>query len=60
MEEADGGVNQNLWEYELTIDNEQLTIMVSLRDGLIFRFSEGSTLTVNCQCESRVDSRPCM
>ena len=32
MAEAGGGVNQNLWEYELTIDNEQLTIVVSLRD----------------------------
>ena len=47
MAEAGGGVNQNLWEYELTIDNEQLTIMVSLRDGLKFRISEGNALTVN-------------
>ena len=47
MEEADGGVNQSLWEYELTIDNEQLTIMVSLRDGLKFRISEGNALAVH-------------
>ncbi len=47
MEEAGRGVNQNLWEYELTIDNEQLTIMVSLRDGLKFRISEGNALTIN-------------
>ena len=47
MAEAGGGVNQNLWEYELTIDNEQLTIMVSLRDGSKFRISEGNALTVN-------------
>ena len=47
MAEAGGGVNQNLWEYELTIDNEQLTIIVSLRDGLKFRISEGNALAVN-------------
>ena len=37
---------------ELTIDNEQLTIMVSLRDEFenIFWFvSEGNALIVNCQ-----------
>ena len=43
---------------ELTIDNEQLTIMVSLRDEFenIFWFvSEGNALIVNCQCESIVE-----
>ena len=33
---------------ELTIDNEQLTIMVSLRDEYQI-ISEGNTLIVNCQ-----------
>ena len=32
----------------MTIDNEQLTIMVSLRDEFQV-ISEGNTLTVNCQ-----------
>ncbi len=33
---------------KLTIDNEQLTIMVSLRDEFQI-ISEGNTLIVNCQ-----------